>query len=121
MNKYVKTFETYNNNKSSTMKNLESKIREYKNNAYENEFSIVTTAKEWINSSISWNDDLTENDDYLYIVNFIEENLHVTCIPRDEYRNGVANSDFSQSVTEYVDEFFQELIDNQEIFENGRY
>ena len=99
------------------MKNLTEKIENFKNNPYENEISIFTTTKEWKNSSICWDDELTETDDYIYEVNFIENNLHVTCVPNVEFQNKVYNSDFSESIEDSdILDFFQELIENEEIF-----
>jgi len=106
---------------------LKNKIRAYKENAYENEFQIVTGLNEWNDSSIDWvwgtdADDGDEDDKYTVEVNFTDNgNIHVTLVPTIERNSGAVMHDGNWAVDEYIDEFFDELIENSEIFGTGRY
>ena len=107
-------------------KELKKLIEEYKKDSYENEFQIVTSLDKW-NQSINWDwgteadDNEDENDEYSVEVNFIDNNFHVTLVPTKERMSGSVRNDASWPVEEYIDEFYDELIENAEIFYRGRY
>lgn len=80
---------------------------------------ICATATEFLKSRITWNEDNINPEDY--IVELLRpndiDNVMVTFVKEDEWRNKVYNTDFSETIkTEDEEEFLKELCECSEIF-----
>lgn len=80
---------------------------------------IFTTAKEFLNSSITWFDDKIDTTEWT--VEILRpndtDNIMVTFVKNNEFWQKTYNTDFSETIkTEDEEAFLQELCDNADIF-----
>jgi len=81
---------------------------------------IITTAEEFLNSSVTWYEDNICPEDYM--VEILkpdhDDKIIVTFVRNEEFVNRVYNTDFSETIS-YEDEadFINELCENSQIFE----
>ena len=112
--------------KAMTHEELKNKIESFKKDSYYNDFQIITSLNMWNDSSIWWNwgtdaDDGDENDEYTVEVNFTDSgNVHITLVPTKERISGSVSHDADWPVDE-LEDMYNDLIENAEIFGEGRF
>jgi hypothetical protein len=79
---------------------------------------LITTATEFLNSSIQWVEDDINPDNYMVEVvqsEMAEDEILINFVMCDEYFNGTRNTDFGEWIN--ISDIKDELLSNAKIFE----
>ena len=102
---------------------LKTRIENYQKNPDEKGFRIICSLADWNDSSIIWSwgtladEDMLDYPEYTVRITFQEDNeVYVTLLPEKERLSNSVNSESYWDITPDDGEFFEELIENAEIF-----